>query len=294
MDHQTLVSSLSPQTRAELTEKSDKAGLKHLALHICAIATTGLWIGLSLPLWWLILLPHGILLTFLFTLEHECTHQTPFKTLWLNEFVGRFCGLVIFLPFLWFRYFHLAHHRYTNDPNRDPERSDPGKPETWNDYVIYVSGFRFWKSVFRTLLTNAIWPSDAHYLPEARKHAMVWEARTMLTIYAIFLLTFPSAVFWLWLLPLIIGQPFLRLYLLAEHGHCPPVANMLENTRTTYTNRLIRLMAWNMPYHAEHHAFPAVPFFRLPDFHTETQPHLKSTSDGYAKFTQSYLSQISD
>lgn len=30
--------------------------------------------------------------------------------------------------------------------------------------------------------------------------------------------------------------------------------------RATLTLSLVRLFAWNMPYHAEHHTYPAVPF----------------------------------
>ncbi|MEP3331345.1 fatty acid desaturase [Sedimentitalea sp.] len=49
------------------------------------------------------------------------------------------------------------------------------------------------------------------------------------------------------------------------------------------------LLAWNMPYHAEHHSFPSVPFHRLPALHQFTREHLKSTSDGYAEFTRDYV-----
>jgi len=86
----------------------------------------------------------------------------------------------------------------------------------------------------------------------------------------------------------LIGQPALRAYLLAEHGLCPAVADMLENTRTTFTNRLVRALAWNMPYHAEHHSIPGVPFHQLPALHALTREHLKSTSPGYAAFSADY------
>lgn len=71
---------------------------------------------------------------------------------------------------------------------------------------------------------------------------------------------------------------------MAEHGRCPPVANMLENSRTTYTNRIVRFLAWNMPYHAEHHAYPMVPFHKLPAFHQVAAPYIANTSDGYTGF----------
>ena len=98
-----------------------------------------------------------------------------------------------------------------------------------------------------------------------------------------------ALLLWVWLLPLALGFPVLRLYLLAEHGRCPAVANMFENTRTTFTNALVRRLAWNMPYHAEHHAFPSVPFHRLPAWHQHVCDELKCTSPGYAQFHRAYV-----
>ena len=95
-----------------------------------------------------------------------------------------------------------------------------------------------------------------------------------------------------WVLPALLGQPFLRLYLLAEHGRCPFVANMFENSRTIFTNRLVRFLAWNMPYHAEHHAYPAVPFHRLPELHALARPHLRVTEAGYAAFHRKYAADL--
>ena len=95
-------------------------------------------------------------------------------------------------------------------------------------------------------------------------------------------------LFWCWLVPILLGQPFLRLYLLAEHGRCPPVADMFENTRTTYTGAVVRFLAWNMPYHAEHHTYPAVPFWKLPHLNSLIREHLKSTSPGYVAFHRDY------
>ena len=96
---------------------------------------------------------------------------------------------------------------------------------------------------------------------------------------------------WVWLIPVLLGQPVLRLYLLAEHGDCPRVADMFLNTRTTFTNRIVRFLAWNMPYHVEHHVAPTVPFHRLPDLHARMRDHLAVTAEGYAAFTRDYLAR---
>ena len=67
---------------------------------------------------------------------------------------------------------------------------------------------------------------------------------------------------------------------------------MFENSRTTFTGPLVRFLAWNMPYHAEHHAFPTVPFYRLPQLQRLTAPHLRATSPGYRDFTASSLAAL--
>jgi fatty acid desaturase len=66
---------------------------------------------------------------------------------------------------------------------------------------------------------------------------------------------------------------------------------MLLNTRTTLTTRLVRFLAWNMPYHAEHHMMPNVPFHRLPRLHARLQARLGTVADGYVAFTRDYLSR---
>lgn len=280
--------------KTELHARSNAKGLGHLAGHLGALLVMALYIGVQGPFWPLLLLPYGIALMFLFTLSHECTHATPFATPRLNDIVGHMVSLPLVLPFTWFRYFHLAHHKYTNDPAHDPEIAGHPRPRNVSEYAVYISGWGYWKNNVQTLVTNGFGQIDAPYLPRRKHRAMRLEARLLLGLYALIGLSlfFSPLALWLWIIPALIGQPFLRLYLLAEHGHCPPVANMLENTRTTLTNRIVRFLAWNMPYHAEHHTMPMVPFHALPTLHREIKRHLKSVSPGYVAFNGTYLSKI--
>ncbi len=287
-NHKTLIAALPPDLRERLSRTSTTAGLSHLASHLAAIAVTSALI--LTPFWPLALPIQGILLIFLFTLEHECTHRTPFGPAAVNDWIGRACGMVLILPFGWFRAFHLAHHRHTNLPGLDPEL-EGRKPETWRHWLIHVSGFPVWLSEVRLIVTLAIGRCKAPYLPIQALPRMQREAQIMLVLYAVLAATLGTKLLWLWVIPVLLGQPFLRLYLLAEHGDCPFVANMLENTRTTLTNRIVRFLAWNMPYHVEHHCAPTVPFHQLPALHQAIRAHLQVTSPGYAAFTRDYLSR---
>jgi fatty acid desaturase len=170
------------------------------------------------------------------------------------------------------------------------------KPATLRQYVRYLSGMPLWWSMAKTIGSNALGRADKAYVPPKARPRVRIEARITLCAYlalAALSIAVPSAaLFWAWIVPALIGQPFLRAYLLAEHARCPHVANMLENTRTTFTTALVRAIAWNMPYHAEHHAYPTVPFHRLPRFHQIVRQHLRTTERGYVRFHRRFAGTL--
>lgn len=295
IDHRDVIASLTNEERGRLTGKSNGPGLLQFSCHLGAIVVLGALIAARVPYWPVLMLPQGILIVFLFTLLHETVHRTAFETQWLNDAVARFCSLAIALPADWFRYFHFAHHRYTQDPENDPELAFP-KPETMRQYIVHVSGLPVWLGHFKTLWTNATGRCRDSYVPPKGLPKVRTEARAMIAFYAVVFLVclyFRSTLLlYVWIVPAVLGQPFLRLYLLAEHGRCPFVANMLENTRTTFTNWFVRKLAWNMPFHAEHHAYPGVPFHQLPAFHVLIERHLKVTEAGYVRFHEKYIGTL--
>ena len=295
IDHRAIIAQLSPEERRLITEKSDRPALLRLGVHGGLIVLTACLIALKIPFWPLLLVPQGVLIVFLFTLLHETIHETAFGTPWLNRAAAFVAGFLILLPPNWFRYFHFAHHRYTHDPDNDPELMSP-KPETIGQYLLYLSGIPYWAGMVRVLFTNAVRENRDTYVPEKGRSKVQVEARVFLALYALLLaaslLAGSSILLWIWIVPVLAGQPFLRAYLLAEHTRCPHVANMLENTRTTFTTGLVRFFAWNMPYHAEHHSYPTVPFHQLPRFHAIVAEHLKSTERGYVRFHSRFAADL--
>ena len=270
-----------------LAVRSDAKGLPRLAGHLAALGCSGALVWMLRDSLWVIpaLVAHGYLLSFLFCPFHESAHATAFRSRWLNQAVGHFAGLTLALPFGYYRRFHWDHHRYTQDPDRDPELAAP-KPRSTAEYVWHVLGLQNWQrrvsnSVEHALLGRAPQPwIDADHRP-----GIILEARLYLLAYA---LAFAGSValqswalVWLWIVPGMIGQFFIRNYLLAEHTGCALKSDMLEMTRTIHTNSLVRFFAWNMPYHTEHHAYPAVPFHALPALHAKMQPRLQHETRGY-------------
>ena len=205
MDHQKFLNGLSNEVRENLTQRLDGPGLLRIAVHCGLIVGFGFAIYLGLPGWEILMIPQGILIVFLFTLLHEAVHQTPFKTRWLNDLAARLSGFLIFLPSSWFKYFHFAHHRFTQNPEKDPEL-EIEKPNNTLSYIHHISGIPTWVGHFKTLLKNALGDCSAHFLPNKAETRIVKEARLLLLAYtmilccAIFIVS--ATLIWVWILPL--------------------------------------------------------------------------------------------
>lgn len=273
-----------------LSVKTDAAGIRRATAHLGAIAAVACLVWLAMPSAWAIvpLVFLGYLQAFLFSVLHETAHGTAFRTRWLNTVLGHFAGFALLLPYEYYRVFHWDHHRHTQDPERDPELA-LGPPTNLAGLLWVWSGVPMWIGRVRMLVTHGLQSQVSEPWVKADKTStIVREAGLYLAAYALVAIAAVAAVsgglsilFWLWLLPMVIGHLFLRPYLLSEHTGCAQSSNMLANTRTTYCNAFIRFFAWNMPYHTEHHAYPAVPFHALPSLNAYLAPHLINTEQSY-------------
>ena len=293
--HRDILRRLSTDEKRALTARSDVRGLIHLGGHLGLIGLC-LWGNVAGDgAWrWLAMAGQGIAMAFLFTAMHECSHATAFRSRWLNRVVGSIAGLVLLIAPRWFFYFHQDHHKFTQDPGRDPELASP-KPHGLGGYLLYLSGAPFWLGNLRVLFGNAAGRRRDAYVPEAMRAVVIREARIMLLAWTLIGFVLAPAG-WLvpyLLLPLLIGQPFLRAYLLAEHAGCAEGDdNMLANSRTLLTTSPVRFLAWNMPFHAEHHSFPAVPFHALPRLHRVMKGEITHLEPGYFSFHQRFVSGV--
>jgi hypothetical protein len=110
------------------------------------MSATGLLVWLSLPYWYL-LLPamalHGVAIVRMFAPMHECVHRTAFASRLANDLVGWIAGVLSFYNSTFYRHFHAWHHRYTQDPARDPELMNPKAGSRWQ-YCKEMTGINFW------------------------------------------------------------------------------------------------------------------------------------------------------
>ncbi len=281
---------LDKATLQALSERSDAPGVRHLAGHGAIILATGWLLSQAYASGMILLIApalvlYGFALVTLFAPTHEAGHTTAFKTLWLGKAVAWICGAVTLNNADFYRRYHHWHHRYTQVPGHDPELMRP-KPKEWLSYLWRLAGIYYYVDKLREMwmvATNNI--GHLPYIPERARPRLVWSMRAMIGLYALVAAAAIAYGTWApvtyWLLPLLCGQPLLRAILLAEHTGCTEDRNGLTNTRTTLASWPVRFLMWNMPYHAEHHLHPAVPFHRLPQLHRRIREQLTYISNNY-------------
>ena len=279
--------------------RRDGPALLFLAGHLATLAATGWLVHLSLGTWWLPLawLVHGTVLVHLFAPLHECTHQTAFASRRLNDAVAWFCGLAIVLSPTFFRYEHRAHHAHTNDDHDDPELIR--LPRTLAGYLWYLSTVPYWAGLIHNMVDHARGRFDATetgFLNAAQQREVMRRARWMWAFYAAVAVVSIALGSWAaltwWLIPRLLGEPWMRVIRMAEHVGLPLVPDFLHNTRTTRVFWPLRVLNWNMAYHTAHHFAPAVPFHRLPAFHAAIEPHVAAIGDDYIEVHGDIVRQI--
>ncbi len=286
-------------TLSELNTLRDGPAALRLLSHLLLISAGGvvwaqqLW---PLPLRLAGLLLCGMGLATCFAGLHECSHRTAFRDKRVNDAVAWLLGLLSFYNATAYRRYHQWHHRYTHQPGLDPELDDP-QPTSRPAYLLELSGWNWWcgkLSGYATLLwgdLSAVPYLNAQVIPQVRRS--VWlQVGVYLLLATVSLIHANGFLLWFWLLPLALGQPFLRFVLLAEHSGCSFSADGTANTRTTLTTGPVRWLMWNMPFHAEHHLYPSLPFHALPAAHERIGPHLKHLDQGYLAVHRQLLANL--
>ncbi|KMM17604.1 fatty acid desaturase [Synechococcus sp. GFB01] len=287
------------QTLSELNTLRDGPAALRLLSHLLLISAGGvvwaqqLW---PLPLRLAGLLLCGMGLATCFAGLHECSHRTAFRSRRVNDAAAWLLGLLSFYNATAYRRYHQWHHRYTHQPGLDPELDDP-QPTSLPAYLLELSGWNWWSGKLRAYATllwgdlSAVPYLNAQVIPQVRRSAWL-QVGVYLLLAAVSLIDGNGFLLWFWLLPLLVGQPFLRFVLLAEHSGCSFSADGTANTRTTLTTASVRWLMWNMPFHAEHHLYPSLPFHALPAAHELIGPHLLHLDQGYLRVHRQLLANL--
>jgi fatty acid desaturase len=250
----------------ELIKRSDGPALRFFGLWLALLFASGILAYLAWGTWWAVpaFAVYGILYSAADHRHHELSHGTPFKTRWINEALFHLCAFMTLREGYYYRWSHTRHHTHTIIVGKDPEIGAPRPPDVvgqFLDLFFLKDGAR---QILR-LMRNAsgdIAEAGKHFVPESERGKVVWAV----IVCCVAIGSILPAMFIV--LPRFYGGALSQLFNLTQHaGLSEDVRDHRLNTRTVRMNPAFRFLYANMNFHIEHHMFPMVPFYRLPELH---------------------------
>lgn len=223
-----------------------------------------------------------------FGMLHEACHKTAFSSSRLCQVAGWIAALAQPMSPALMRAFHFEHHRHTHELARDPELAGLEAIARWPrglTLLAALSGLpvlfaRCAWALFAALVPGrlgaSLWERVLPFVKPERRRRVAWEARLLVAIH---LSAITAAIvflpqLWRIYLGMAFGHAILSWYITCEHRGLAEDGSVLERTRSLRVPSLVRWLLWNMPYHAEHHGWPAIPFHQLPALQDEVREHL--------------------
>ncbi|MEB3331463.1 MAG: fatty acid desaturase [Synechococcaceae cyanobacterium] len=240
------------------------------------------WRVEALPLACLWLLPAVVAYAFLMIATHDISHGTLLDLGPWEQALGCALSWPIAWPYRTYRNLHQLHHRMNGSDLRDPERREPspeeradaGRWRRWHfDHPFWVSALVMGGA---QLILSMVW--CARRLRGVHSRLEEGLRADLLGILAVQLLIVAAA--------LLHGQPLrlLLMILISERlvGAVMQTRGLIEHhglwrRDTTYeltqlyssrniaAGPLVNLLMGGLPHHSLHHAYPTIPYDRLPE-----------------------------
>lgn len=246
------------------------------AVLVAFIANLALFAVGWMPLWAAVAL-YAVLTYMSYTPLHEAAHGNIHggndDKQWLNDLCGYLVAPLIMVPFSTHKIEHFTHHRYTNQPDKDPDYLVRGMGNGLIGFVVHAFKFLWTQNTF---LFREYWATATR-----REKTIYWmEVLFALGWRATFLFLVAREGGWVLLLIGYLIGAFFTAYWFAYRPHHP----YEESARYRTTSSLI-MPTWMKPLewfwlgqnlHSIHHLFPRVPFYRYHAVHRQIEPILRA------------------
>ena len=231
-------------------------------------------------------------------LMHDAAHFRFLKNRKWNDLISNlFIMYPIFTSIEKYRANHLKHHQHLNTEH-DPDwvakltKREFQFPKTRTEFLLTLASYFF---LFQGIL-DAIWFVKRYRNADKKETNNINVNRSKILFYAILLGVITVFNWWtyyilFWIIPYLTTF-FMFQYIrsVAEHFGEMAYEDDLSSSRTVRTNALEQffLAPHYVGYHLEHHLFPGVPFYNLPQLHNllmkqDLYKQKAHITDGYVK-----------
>lgn len=242
----------------------------------------GLWVGLGALVlhvepWWgkaLVWAVMGFVINGMVQLSHETWHNNLFRARWANTAFGVALGLVVGISHEAMRHDHLMHHRHNRTP-KDPDAYNAGQGGLGHWLLFY--GVVLFGLPLGAIYFNVLYPLQWFPKAKLRGH-FVRIGLGALGYVALFWGLWRLGVMWeaaqVWLIPILATGPYNGLKSIADHHNNVWRGDRFQTATTVTSNPVVTWFWSGLNYHLDHHLFPRVPGYNLPELHRHLRPEL--------------------
>ncbi|MDE9431248.1 fatty acid desaturase family protein [Xenorhabdus bovienii] len=240
----------------------------------------------------------GLIYPHLVELQHECLHDHAFKSAKLNRLFGVLVGLFMFNSHSHYRYDHLRHHAYLgteqNVEHFDYRFNDLASPKgfaiAFFDLNRYRRVFNILGAAFTGKPISGVNKEQAQR--DIKQEYVFYMLMFILSVVAsVYFQTWLFALAW-WLPTLVIAEGAHFMIEMPEHYGLDTQSSpdVLKNTRTISTNRLIAWYVNGNHTHTAHHFHQGVPMCHVKKLNELIKPQLQVVETSYFAFYRNVIS----
>ena len=232
----------------------------------------------------------GLMYAHFVELQHQCLHNTAYRSTGWNRFVGVLLGLPTLVSFSDYQCSHMKHHRLLGTPaDREFFNYDYESLTTLRYFVPHMLMFPHHRNVARSIacaVRGRMTRQDCTPRMAEKIRAEYQIMALMLVAMVVISIVFQTLIFLkLWLIPLLIAIPTHALIELPEHFGCNgKTTDVLKNTRTITAGKIAVWFTNGNNYHVEHHWLPSVPNDRFPELHQRLSTDIENLETSYWSF----------
>ena len=223
---------------------------------------------------------HGISL---FT--HEGVHGTLSLCPWWNRALSIACAQPVLQNYSAYKVLHLKHHHHLGQEG-DPDHYANYTSWTWLEFLMH----------WGRLIIG--YPVYIVAIPILGYRQGTFSARCWI-LFEVFLLGLLIAggvlsLPWLWLLhgwliPMVVINTMVNIRGMSQHTFLEQQSDTVLGTRSILTNPVTAFFMCNENYHLEHHLYPTIPWYNLPQLHKALRDDLAARG---APFIGSYFAFV--
>ena len=223
---------------------------------------------------------HGISL---FT--HEAVHGGLSRRPWLNRLGGMLCALPVLQNYAAYKVLHLRHHADLGG-GKDPDHYANYTGRRWLELLMHVGRLLLGYPAYITLIPILGWRQGT----AAERRWIETEVGLTAVAVALAVAFIPGQVLLhAWAIPMLILNTMVNVRGMSQHTFLPESDHPVRGTRTILSNPVTRFFMCNENYHLEHHLYPRVPWYNLPELHRTLRAELVAQG---APFIPSYFSFV--